>query len=198
MRSIHKVLCAALLLAAFAGSAHAQTVYFNGQVQLPSGQAVPSALITVCALGAQGIPCAPVVAITTSDANGNYSLSLTAGDYVICTTGALAGRCQNQTVGGGTGATVTIQHGTQALGTSAIPSHTCATTVTVSATGVATTDNILADFNADPTSTTGYEPGAMLTIVKFPTANNVNFTVCNNTGDSITPGAVTLNWRVLR
>jgi hypothetical protein len=38
----------------------------------------------------------------------------------------------------------------------------------------------------------------MLTIIKWPTTNNVNFKVCNNTLSSITPGAITLNWRVLR
>jgi hypothetical protein len=65
---------------------------------------------------------------------------------------------------------------------------------------VATTDNIIADFNADPTNTTGYAPstGGMLTVIKHPTPNNVDFKVCNNTGNSITPGAVTLNWRVVR
>jgi hypothetical protein len=96
--------------------------------------------------------------------------------------------------------TQTIASGTAALGTGAISSGTCATAVTVSATGVATTDDIISDFNADPTSTTGYQPSAngILTIIKYPTANNVNFKVCNNTGGSITPGAVTLNWRVVR
>lgn len=98
------------------------------------------------------------------------------------------------------GSTITVASGTAALGTSAISSGACATVVTVSATGVATTDDIQADFNADPTSTTGYSPtsSGILTIVKYPTANNVNFKVCNNTGGSITPGAVTLNWRVVR
>jgi hypothetical protein len=38
----------------------------------------------------------------------------------------------------------------------------------------------------------------MLTIFAYPTANNVNFKVCNNTAGSITPGAITLNWRVVR
>lgn len=96
--------------------------------------------------------------------------------------------------------TQTIASGTAALGTTSISSATCATVVTVSASGVATTDNIMADFNADPTSTTGYSPSSsgMLTIVKYPTANNVNFKVCNNTSGSITPGSVTLNWRVTR
>lgn len=96
--------------------------------------------------------------------------------------------------------TVTIANGTSSLGTSAISSGTCASTVTTTATGVATTDDIIADFNADPTSTTGYKASAngMLTIIKFPTSGNVNFNVCNNTANSITPGAVTLNWRVVR
>lgn len=96
--------------------------------------------------------------------------------------------------------TVTIANGTSALATGAITSATCATVVTTSATGTATTDNIMADFNADPTGVTGYAASAsgMLTIIKYPTANNVNFKVCNNTSGSITPGAITLNWRVVR
>jgi hypothetical protein len=93
----------------------------------------------------------------------------------------------------------TIASGTVALGTSAIASGTCATVVGAAATGTLTTDNILADFNADPTSTTGYNPATgMLTIVKYPSSGNVNFKVCNVSGLSITPGAVTLNWRVFR
>jgi hypothetical protein len=38
----------------------------------------------------------------------------------------------------------------------------------------------------------------MLTIIPYPSANNVNFKVCNNTNSSITPGGITLNWRVVR
>jgi hypothetical protein len=97
-------------------------------------------------------------------------------------------------------ATLTIASGTAALGTGAITSATCATVVTVAASGVAATDNIQADFNADPTSTTGYSPSTsgMLTVIKYPTSGNVNFKVCNNTSGSITPGAITLNWRVVR
>jgi hypothetical protein len=97
-------------------------------------------------------------------------------------------------------AAITIGSGTAALGTSAIASGACATAVTVSATGVATTDTIQADFNGDPTGITGYIPSTsgILTVIKYPTANNVNFKVCNMTSASITPGAVTLNWKVVR
>jgi hypothetical protein len=109
-------------------------------------------------------------------------------------------------LGGGGGAvtangntvTVTIASGTSALGTSAISSGACATVVTTAATGTATTDVIDFGFNADPTATTGYIAPNMLAIIPYPTANNVNFKVCNNTGSSITPGAVTLNWKVRR
>jgi|SRR5665213_597590 len=94
----------------------------------------------------------------------------------------------------------TIASGTATLGTTLIASGAAATTVTVSASGVLTTDTLMADFNADPTAVTGYAPSAsgMLTIIKFPTAGGVNFIVVNNTGSSITPGAITLNWRVVR
>lgn len=94
----------------------------------------------------------------------------------------------------------TIASGTSALGTGAITSATCATVVTTSATGIATTDVIWWGFNGDPTGVTGYTPvttGA-LTIFAYPSANNVNFKVCNLTTASITPGAITLNWRVIR
>jgi hypothetical protein len=96
--------------------------------------------------------------------------------------------------------TITIASGTATLGTSAISSAACATAVTVSATGVATTDTLTTGFNGDPTAVTGYIPSTsgMLSIIAYPTANNVNFKVCNNTASSITPGAITLNWRVVR
>ena len=119
----------------------------------------------------------------------------------------MVGSCLGQfpipgsSTGGSSGGGGTVASGTAILGTSAISSATCATVVTVSATGATTSgigSNIVADFSADPTSTTGYIPSASgsLTIIKYPTTNNVNFKVCNFTGSSITPGAITLNWKV--
>lgn len=97
------------------------------------------------------------------------------------------------------GVSSTVASGTSALGTSAITSGACATVVTTSATGTATTDVISWGFNADVTGTTGYNPSTgVLTIYAYPSANNVNFKVCNLTAGSITPGAVTLNWRIIR
>jgi hypothetical protein len=106
---------------------------------------------------------------------------------------------------GGTGqtsgtVTFTIASGTSALGTSAIASGTCATVVTTAGSGIATTDVVGWGFNGDPTAVTGYSPttSGMLTIIAYPTSGNVNFKVCNNTSGSVTPGAITLNWRVTR
>ena len=98
------------------------------------------------------------------------------------------------------GLTTTIASGTSAMGTGAISSASCATVVTTTATNTATTDVVAWGFNGDPTGVTGYTPvttGA-LTIFAYPSANNVNFKVCNLTTASVTPGAITHNWRVAR
>lgn len=98
-----------------------------------------------------------------------------------------------------TGAPVEIASGIAELGIAEISDGACAAVVTVSATGVVTTDVINWSFNAPPIATTGYNPaGGLLYIVDYPTADNVNFYVCNKSGAAITPGAVILNWRVDR
>jgi hypothetical protein len=102
---------------------------------------------------------------------------------------------------GAGGLTSTIASGTAALGTSAISSGACATVVTVAATNVATTDTVMFGYNSDPTAITGYgasASGAVLTIYPYPTSGNVNVKVCNSSQASITPSAITLNWRVVR
>lgn len=96
--------------------------------------------------------------------------------------------------------TQTIASGTSALGTSAIAANVCATVVTTTATGTASTDAIGWSPNADISGVTGYGVASTdgLKVYPYPTTNNVNWRVCNGTGTSITPGAVTLNWRVTR
>ena len=94
-----------------------------------------------------------------------------------------------------------IGSGTAAMGTTAIASGASATLVTVAATGVLTTDVIDWGFNGNPNSVTGYSAASTtgcLVITAYPTAGNVNFLVSNPTGGSITPGALTLNWKVTR
>ncbi len=96
--------------------------------------------------------------------------------------------------------TRTVASGAKALATGAISSAACTSAQTDTATGTLTTDVVTASFNGDPTGVTGYIPATtgMLSIIVYPTADTVNFKVCNNTLSSITPGAITLNWRVTR
>ncbi len=107
-------------------------------------------------------------------------------------------------IGGGSGgapAGITlIASGTAVLGTAAIASGALAAVVTVAAPGVLATDTITWTPNADISAVTGYSPvtNGGLIIYPYPTAGAVNFKVGNPTGASITPGAVTLNWRVNR
>jgi hypothetical protein len=94
-----------------------------------------------------------------------------------------------------------VASGSSTLGTSAISSGACATVVTTTATGAATSglgSRITATPSVDPTGVTGYGPSASgsLYVWVYPTANNVNFKVCNNTSGSITPSALTMNWIV--
>lgn len=93
-----------------------------------------------------------------------------------------------------------IANGTAAMGTGAVTSGACSSAVTVSAAGVLTTDVISATPNVDPTGVTGYAPSSSgsLYIQAYPTAGNVNFKTCNDTNASITPSALTLNWKVAR
>lgn len=96
--------------------------------------------------------------------------------------------------------TTTIASGAKALATTLLTSAACTSAQTATATGTLTTDTVIATFNADPTGVTGFTPvttGA-LTIFVYPTADAVNFKVCNLTSSSVTPGAITINWRVVR
>ncbi len=103
-------------------------------------------------------------------------------------------------LGSGGGAATVVASGTAVLGTTAIGSGALATAVSVSATGVLTTDTIIFTPNADISAVTGYSPATTggLIIYPYPTADHVNFKVGNPTASSVTPGAVTLNWVVIR
>jgi hypothetical protein len=98
------------------------------------------------------------------------------------------------------GSTQTIAAGATALGTTLITSGSCATVLTVAAANVASTDTIMITPNASIKAVTGYAPVTTggLQITPYPTAGNVNFDQCNPTNASVTPGAVTINWRVVR
>lgn len=94
-----------------------------------------------------------------------------------------------------------VASGTSALGTSTISGGTCATVVSTSAVGTLTTDAIDWSPNTNLSAVTGYVPsgsGALTIYPPNPTVDHVNFYVCNLTSSSLTPGAVTINWKVRR
>jgi len=141
------------------------------------------------------------------DANGNVT---DAGAACGTGTGTVTSIATTSPITGGTitttgniacaTCTVTVGSGTIALTTSSISSGACSSASTVTISGTASTDAVVATLNADPTGTTGYAPSASgsLYIWTYPTANTVNAKVCNPTSGAVTPGAATLNVRVVR
>lgn len=122
--------------------------------------------------------------------NGNNT---TPGDYWAIVSPSGGG-------GGGGGTTNTIASGTAVLNPGALATQTCATVVSVTATGVLSTDSFSANINQNPTSLTGFQPLTTggVQIWPYPTANAVNFEECNPTASTLTPTSVTVNWRVVR
>lgn len=101
--------------------------------------------------------------------------------------------------------TGTVASGTISLATGAIASGSCqavtaGTLNSAVATGVLATDTITFTPNGSIKAVVGYAPSTNggLAITAYPTAGFVNFDVCNWSGSSITPGAVTVNWKVTR
>lgn len=145
----------------------------------------PSASVSGIRVVCGTLPSSPVAGDIACDAGGIfYGYS---GSAWVPTTG-----------------TTRVAGGSKALATSAIASGACTSPQTATATGADPAspnfDSIVASFNGDPTGVTGYIPttAGMLTIIPYLTTNTVNFKVCNNTSSSITPGAITLNYVVVR
>lgn len=92
-----------------------------------------------------------------------------------------------------------VAYGSQPLSTLAIASMARNVT-TASAPGVVSTDTINWNANGSLFAVTGYAPSANgnLDIQAYPGSGTVSFEVTNRTPVSITPGAVTINWQVIR
>lgn len=182
-----------------AGVCGGVTVAGDGIFNASTGQ------LTISKLGGVSIGTFATANTATPPPIGNVTPNSGAFSSIIDTAVTGLTQCVQANTSGifsGTGSPcpLDVAAGTAALGTALIASGACATAVASSATGVLTTDTVQWTFNADPTSTVGYQPSTngMLTIISYPTSGNVNFKVCNNTAAGVTPGAVTLNWRVAR
>jgi hypothetical protein len=92
-----------------------------------------------------------------------------------------------------------IGSGAKALTTGSLAANTCFAADTVSVSGVLTTDRISWLPNADISAAVGYGKDGTLRIYAYPTANTVNFKVCNSDPtNAVTVPALTLNWSVPR
>jgi hypothetical protein len=87
-----------------------------------------------------------------------------------------------------------IQNTTTTNPTTAVGGNSCsASATTVTMTGVTSTMTFQFTPNADITASVGWGSTGGLVIVAWPTANTLNYKICNQTATSITPGAVTWN-----
>jgi len=86
---------------------------------------------------------------------------------------------------------------TLALSTSAIGAHTCSAAQTATITGLTTSAVVKWSFATTPIGVTGYGDATtpFLVVTTFPTTNTGNVVVCNISGASITPGAISVNLR---
>jgi len=94
-----------------------------------------------------------------------------------------------------------VASGQTAMPTGALSGNSCsASATTATATGAATTDAFQVNYASDPTGVTGYGGGTSggISIRAWATSNTLNFKLCNETSGSITPGALNVNWRVVR
>jgi hypothetical protein len=101
----------------------------------------------------------------------------------------------------GTATALAIASGTATINPGLLATVTCSSTIDGGpATGVLSTDTIIATPSVDLSTITGYSgiaTGAAY-IINWPTANHVNFKVCNSTSAGITPASFVMNWKVHR
>lgn len=104
------------------------------------------------------------------------------GTTITCTSGVISAT-------GGSGiANITIT-----LPTSSIAANSCTSPATATMTGITTTSTFATAFATNPNSVTGWGSTGGLAFTAWPTANTLNWSVCNPTSSSITPGSMTLN-----
>jgi hypothetical protein len=87
---------------------------------------------------------------------------------------------------------------TATLPTAAIAAGACSANTAVTVTGAATTMVPVVSPNSDATAVTGYGAGGLRILPYVNAANTVSIKVCNPTAASITPGALTVNVRVIQ
>ncbi len=185
-----------LLLGTGFGALRSTGVLAAGQLLIGDGTTDP----TIAAMsGDATMTSGGVVALAanTVDANELVSTGVVAGTYANANvTVDQDGRVTAISAG----SSLVIASGARALATTSIAAGAC-NTDTITAAGVVSTDVVTWSPNADLSTVVGYRPisGDGLAIYPpVPGAGSITVKVCNPTASSITPGAVTLNYRVTR
>jgi hypothetical protein len=136
----------------------------------------------------------PLAQPIVTDAYGNWNAFAQSGQlYYVQFYGSGVTTSIRWMVNVTTNAAVVVASGTSTLGNSAIGAGACATVVTTTAGGVATTDRIEWAYANAPATADG-----MLTLSPYVTSGNVNWKLCNPTASSQTPSGLVVNWEVLR
>lgn len=166
-----------------------------------------------CTLAANGLAASffGIRASTTGTGNPGFTIDpsynvVTRGastaDHFVSGTVNASSFAANTTIGGqqtclanGTNcpSAVTGNYVTLAMPTAAIAANTCTTPTATTMTGVVTTSAFLTAFSTNPNAVNGWGANGGLSFTAWPTANTLNWSVCNATAASITPGAISLN-----
>lgn len=185
-----------LLLGSGFGALRSTGVLAAGQLLIGDGTTDP----TIAAMsGDATMTSGGVVSLATGvvDANELVSTGVTPGTYQNANVTVDAdGRVTAITAG----SSLLIGSGTKALSTTSIAAGAC-NTDSITAAGVVSTDVVVWSPNADISTVVGFRPisGDGLAIYPpVPGAGSITIKTCNPTASSITPGAVSLNWRVTR
>lgn len=163
---------------------------------------IASLVATTSSLGTATATTFDKVTITTPATSATLTIlngkTLTANNSIT-----LAGTDSTTMTFPTTSATITqtIASGQTAIPVTSLAGNSCdASATTATATGGATTDAVAVTYASDPTAVTGYGGGTSggITISAWVTSNTFNFKRCNQTGSSISPGALNINWRITR
>jgi parallel beta-helix repeat protein len=126
--------------------------------------------------------------------NGSFTINGSTSGFAIQAVPAVAGRptFTYPTVSGTN--EIVIGSGSTALGTGALGTAGCETTITVAVKGVTTNSRITWQYATDPSGVAGYgsAPIDAIHIQAWPTSGNVNFKQCSSV--AVTPGAISILW----
>lgn len=108
------------------------------------------------------------------------SVTATSGDYSLSLISGVPGF-------------ISVTPITVTLPTSSVGANSCTSPATATMTGVTTANSFVPTFTSDPSAVNGWGATGGLVFTSWPSSNTLNWEVCNQTANPITPGAMVLN-----